>query len=81
MLHGRGGVVFGFLDPVVDRPQGFLHGPVAFSQSAPLKPMALMEMSPWGDTMMSMVRLLFIRLHPHEHEFDGTVWLMPAKNG
>lgn len=31
--------------------------------------------------MISMVPFMFIRLHPHEHEFDGPVLLMAAKNG
>jgi len=30
MLRGRGGVVFGLLDPVGHRAQGFLHGPGGF---------------------------------------------------
>jgi hypothetical protein len=54
---------------------------MAFSQSGPLNPTASIWISPVVPIMISMVPFMFIRLHPHEHEFDGPVLLMAAKNG
>src|ERR1039458_6624238 len=70
----------GFLTFFPTTPSASSKNAVAFSQSGPLNPTASIWISPVVPMMISMVLFIFI-LHPHEHEFDGLVWLMSPKNG
>ena len=82
LVPGRAAlVIFRLLDLLANHTQSLFQELSSLFAIRPLKPHGIdLDSSGRRDDDFHSSICIHNRLHPHEHEFDGPVWLLPAKN-